>query len=286
MSSQNRFCDRCGTAVPSLDSEFCSSCGSRVTVAMNEPTEEPTFSALRGDVAGGGRKGIQLARIILAVGSLIFPPFGVGVGLWYLLKKKERGFGGLLLGLAIIPFLLVSLLSSDNASDSDDSTGDVSEIASTATPTPAPTEAKTTFDDNLSAYTNVKVGMSSDEFFEMEKKTPEGQLATGGIRQIIDFKETSEGGLLIQLSDGRYLRLTPEGVEAWPQSLYYAYIFHPTITAQSQPTIIFFEITDVSSQDATVIWVGRVSCDLVEEMIILSPSSSKEWPYRSACSSG
>jgi hypothetical protein len=83
---------------------------------MDEPTEEPTSSAPRGDVAGGGRteqetQARQLARIILAVGSLIFPPFGVGVGLWYLLKKKERGFGGLLLGLAIIPLLLVSLLS-------------------------------------------------------------------------------------------------------------------------------------------------------------------------------
>jgi len=153
MSSQNRFCDRCGKAVPSLDSEFCSFCGSRLTVAMDEPTEEPTSSAPRGAVAGGGRTGtedpynrleqetqaMQLTRIILAVGSLIFPPFGVGVGLWYLLKKKERGFGGLLLGLAIIPLLLVLLLSSDNASDSDDSTGDVSEITSTATLTPAPT---------------------------------------------------------------------------------------------------------------------------------------------------
>jgi len=143
MSSQNRFCSRCGTAVPSLDSKFCSSCGSRLTVALDEPTEEPTSSAPRGAVAGGGGKGIPLARIILALVSLFFLPFGVGVGLWYLLKKKERGFGGLLLGLAIMPLLLVSLLSSDNASDSDNSTGDVSEITSTATPTPAPTATAT-----------------------------------------------------------------------------------------------------------------------------------------------
>ena len=199
-------------------------------------------------------------------------------------SKKKKGskfmtFCLWFIGICVLIIVGVGLLASEGQEKTTSKT--------TAIPTPTPTqEPKTTFDDNLSAAKNVKVGMSSYEFFEMTARTPEGKFATIGISQEMDFKETSEGGMLLPLSDGRNLRLTPEGVELGELTPYYAYIIHPTVTAQSQPTIIFFEIIDASSQDAKVIFVGRISCDLVEELIVLATHSLKRWPSRSACRFG
>ena len=160
MSSQNRFCDRCGKAVPNLDSKFCSSCGSQLSVAKDEPTEEPTPSASQESsapqetVVGSDRKGSPFPRIILAVASFLFFPIGLIAGPWYMLsdnrlsiiisktKRKERGFGGLLLGLGIISLLILLAPTSDNASDSDGSTPNETaastKIVPTATLTPIP----------------------------------------------------------------------------------------------------------------------------------------------------
>jgi len=171
MSSQNRFCGRCGKAVPSIDSEFCASCGSPLSAATDEHTEEPISkesiphlaspepSTSREDVAGGGRKGSRRGRIILAVVSFLFYPIGIGAGLWYMLKRKEKGFGGLLLSLGLISVLLVTVVQSDNASDSDGSTpietAAPTKVASAekASPTAIPTTAPIIFsDEQASAF--------------------------------------------------------------------------------------------------------------------------------------
>ena len=113
----------------------------------------------------------------------------------------------------------------------------------------------------------------------------------------MDFKEAEVGGLLFEFSDGRYLRLTPEGTD-FTEEPYYALIMHPTITASSRPTLILFEVTD-DPYSETVIWVGLVDCDLVQQLILLAPLDSivghepntdglgrAPWPSRSACRSG
>ena len=99
----------------------------------------------------------------------------------------------------------------------------------------------------------------------------------------MDFKETEVGGLRFELSDGRYLRLTPEGTD-FLEEPYYALIIHPSIVASSQPTLILFEETDDPPSE-TVILVERVDCDLVQQLILLAPHNTG-FPSGSACRSG
>lgn len=131
MSNESRFCDQCGRVITSLDSKFCPSCGSDLSDAKSAPTNS---SVPRETVFGSDRKGSPFPRIILAVISFLISPIGLIGGLWYMLKKKEKGFGGLLLSLGIISLLIVVAAPSDNASDSGNSTSNASE----AKPTPAP----------------------------------------------------------------------------------------------------------------------------------------------------
>jgi hypothetical protein len=171
MSSANRFCDRCGTAVPSLDSEFCVSCGSPLSAVRDEPAEEPVPkesishraspepSPSREDVADGGRKRAPFGRIILAVVSFLLGPIGMIIGLWYMLKRKEKGFGGLLLSLGLVSLLMLILTPSDDASDSDNSIpieiAAPTKVASAekASPTSTPTAAPIIFsDEQASAF--------------------------------------------------------------------------------------------------------------------------------------
>ena len=135
MSSETQFCNQCGQAVPSLDSEFCSSCGNQLSAA--NPASSPT----RETVVASNRKGSPFPRIILGVASFLFFPIGLIAGLWYMLNKKEMGFGGLLLGLGIISLLIIVVAPSDNASNTDDSTSSAAKTATKPTPTstPAPT---------------------------------------------------------------------------------------------------------------------------------------------------
>ena len=139
--------------------------------AKDEPTEEPISkesmphsastepSPSRENVAGGGRKGAPIGRIILAVVSFLFGPIGLIVGLWYMLKRKEKGFGGLLLSLGLISVLILIVAPSDNASDSDGSTpieaAAPTKVASAekTSPTAIPTTAPIIFsDEQASAF--------------------------------------------------------------------------------------------------------------------------------------
>lgn len=231
------------------------------------------------------------ARMFWAIISLFVPFVGLFAGLYHLGKFKRTivkrpVYAVFLMVLTIIPTAIIAIaLFAPPIANEEVPIKEKTEVVATPTPAPTPTSApaeepKTTFDDNISAARSVKVGMTSDEVWEMEEKSPSGGFSTLAVRTVIDFKETEVGGLRFELSDGRYLRLTPEGTDMMEEQ-YYAIIIQPTLVAASQPTLILFEGTDGLPFE-TVIWVGRVDCDLVGQLILLSPAY-RGFPSGSAC---
>ncbi len=87
----------------------------------------------------------MIGKIILAVVAFVIFPLGWALGAWYFLRKKEKGFGGLLAGLGLLALILIMAIPSAD-SDSESVTAqqganqaaDTSKPAPTSTPAPVP----------------------------------------------------------------------------------------------------------------------------------------------------
>lgn len=120
MSTENRFCDRCGEEVPRADSYFCPACGNRLSVAKDEPIEEsnsgeamppiatPESLPAPEPVTTSAKGGVScLSGIIFAAFSFIIFPVGWILGLWYVFGRKQKAFGLFLVGLGTLPLILI-----------------------------------------------------------------------------------------------------------------------------------------------------------------------------------
>ena len=93
-------------------------------------------------------------------------------------------------------------------------------------------------DDNLSAERQVKPGMTVSEVTSMIA-SPRPPWLTLNLK----LQEPSDiWGVKLDLPDGNNLMLTPIGADII-DSPYYAWIFFPTFSSSSPPTMIFFNAT-------------------------------------------
>ena len=80
-----------------------------------------------------------IGKVMLCIVSFILFPIGVGLGAWYILRKKQKGFGGVLLTLGFLPIVFVIILIALSDSDSSSELAQQSDSVSVATSEPVAT---------------------------------------------------------------------------------------------------------------------------------------------------
>ena len=118
----------------------------------------------------------MVGKFFLAVLSFLIFPLGLALGAWYFFKKKEKGFGGVLLVLGILPLVLIVVAAISSDTEPVGIQFDTS--AETATspqvpPTPITVEVVDTVGNILDLYESNEVGAEvsySGKWAEMKGK--------------------------------------------------------------------------------------------------------------------
>jgi len=152
---------------------------------------------------------------------------------------------------------------------------------SPATQSAEESKPKGTIKDNLAAERHVKVSMTSAEVSSMidGPKTPWTNIALK-LREPSDIwgikLALSDGSNPLNLPDGSDLMLTPIGADI-VDSPFYAWIFFPTVSGASPPTMVFF-----TASNDTVLHVQRYQCDDVIKTLAVGGQHTGV-PKGSAC---
>ena len=145
---------------------------------------------------------------------------------------------------------------------------------SSATQSAEKSKPKGTINGNLAAERHVKVGMTSAEVSSMM-----GSPAPPWTNIALKSREPSDfWGIKLDhpLSDGTDIMLTPIGADV-VDSPVYAWIFFPTISGGSPPTIVFF-----TASTNTVFHIQRYQCDDVLKTLAAGGQHT-DVPKGSAC---
>ena len=125
--------------------------------------------------------------------------------------------------------------------------------------------------DNVGAANLIEPGMTSEEVNDLLAK-PRPPLLVLNLREA----DPEDVTMLLDPEDFDSLKLTMEDVDAG-KSPYYAWVFFPTVTSSSQPTVVMFW-----ASRNTVLNTRRLQCEVVLSVIALAGQHTGI-PASSAC---
>ena len=82
----------------------------------------------------------MVGKILLAIVSFLIFPIGLGLGAWYVFRKKEKGVGSLFAGLGLLSLVMIIVIPGTESTESvATQQGSTSTSVKSSTPIPAPT---------------------------------------------------------------------------------------------------------------------------------------------------
>jgi len=129
----------------------------------------------------------MVGKFFLAVLSFLIFPLGLALGAWYFFRKKEKGFGSVLLVLGILPLVLIVVAAFGSDTESVSTQRDTSAETTTSPqvpPTPITVEVIDSVGNILDLYESNEVGAEvkyTNRFAEMKGKIDKIETVGGRI---------------------------------------------------------------------------------------------------------